>query len=104
LSRKEVIRRIIELRCRGYKISEIADELGVSDRTIIRIRVSDEYDKAVEEEIERMQLKDIDDADIKTRLHYRDRFLDKIKPKKIESKSEVGGSIVVKAYDLGNKG
>ena len=74
----------------------------VSERTIWQDLRSDDV-KEFTDELMRRQLADITLSDnISVRLNYRDKLLDKMLPKKIESKGEIEAGIVIKAWDLGN--
>jgi len=104
-------RRVFELHALGYPIPYISNKLkdegfrvGTSERTVWE-DLHSHYVEQLTEELIRRQLMDIALAenDFKTRLHYRDRLLDKLVPKKIESKSKVSGTaeIVIKGWRLG---
>ena len=82
--------RVIELRCSGYTEAQIAEMLGVSERTIrrdLRSAIAEEFVS----ELKRRQLKDIEESqDPKTRLEYRDKLLNKLIPKKVNQKTSGG--------------
>ena len=70
--------------------TQIAKELGVSERTIRRDLKSSQTQDFVEE-LKRKQLKDIEETDdTKIRMKYRDRLLDKLIPKQVNQKIEGG--------------
>ena len=93
-------RKVIELRAKGKTIQKIAEELGVSEKTIDRDLKSQQIQDFIDELI-RQQLEDIIEAEIKTRLQYRNSLLNKLMPKQIEQKTETKGEIIIKAWDLG---
>ena len=75
--------RVIELSCLGYTERKIAGLLGVSERTVRRDLKSVDAEDYVGE-LKRRQLKDIEESkDRKIRLHFRDRLLNKLMPKKV---------------------
>jgi len=87
--------RVVELRARGLTYEQIAHELGVCSRTVIRDMQSVDVKKFVEELVRR-QLEDIEGADEKSRLRYRDYILDKLMPKRVEAKTETRGVVEYK--------
>ena len=92
MNAKQVIRRgrVVKLMCMGKSGQEIADILGVSIRTVQRDLKSIEVQEIVEE-LKRRQLLDIEESeDERTRLQYRDKLLDKLIPKKVNTKIEGG--------------
>lgn len=75
--------KVIELRCSGYTETQIAEMLGVSERTVRRDLKSSIAEEFVCE-LKRRQLKDIEESkDPKIRLLYRDKLLNKLMPKKV---------------------
>jgi len=95
------LRKVIELRAQGGTIDNIAKALGVSEKTIDRDLKGDDIKPFVDELI-RQQLTDIVEAKLGMRLKYRDKLLEKLLPRKIESKGEVEAGIIIKGWDLGN--
>jgi IS30 family transposase len=87
LKKKVRRRKIIELRTRGRTIAEIAEELGVGDSTVDRDLKSSDVQEFIDALVQQ-QLIDILDAKIGPRLHYRDKLLEKMMPRKVESKTE----------------
>ena len=81
---KQVERRIrvMQLRCSCYTEAQIAAVLGVSERTVRRdLRSSDAEEFVCE--LKRRQFKDIEECqDLKMRLDFRDKMLNKLMPKK----------------------
>ena len=100
-------RRVFELRVIGLTIPQIQqkmteEDFKVSERTIWQDLRSDDV-KEFTDELMRRQLADITLSDnISVRLNYRDRLLDKLLPKKVESKGEIEAGIIIKGWDLGN--
>jgi DNA-binding transcriptional MerR regulator len=80
-------RRVFELRCLGYKIPQIKEKLAeekqfCSEDTIKADLHSDDA-TAFLEELERQQFADIAlEDDRKVRLEYRDRMIERLKPRK----------------------
>jgi len=80
-------RRVFELRCLGYKIPQIKEKLAEekqfwSEDTIKADLHSDDA-TAFLEELERQQFADIAlEDDRKVRLEYRDRMIERLKPRK----------------------
>ena len=89
---KQVERRIrvMQLRCSGYTEVQIADVLGVSERTVRRdLRSSAAEDFVCE--LKRRQFKDIEECeDLKMRLDFRDKMLNKLMPKKVNQTIQGG--------------
>ena len=86
---------VIELRCSGYTQTEIAEMLGVSERTVRRDLKSSIAEDFVSE-LKRRQLKDIEESkDPKIRLHYRDKLLNKLMPKKVNQTISGGKTPIV---------
>ena len=89
---KQVERRIrvMQLRCSGYTEVQIADVLGVSERTVRRdLRSSAAEDFVCE--FKRRQFKDIEECeDLKMRLDFRDKMLNKLMPKKVNQTIQGG--------------
>ena len=81
------ISRILELRVKGYTLEQIATELKCNESTIRR-NLQDEPTQAFVDTLIRAQLADIVEAKTGTRLHYRDKLLEKLMPRKVESKTE----------------
>jgi transcriptional regulator with XRE-family HTH domain len=81
------ISRILELRVKGYTLEQIATELKCNESTIRR-NLKDEPTQAFIDTLMRAQLADILEAKTGTRLHYRDKLLEKLMPRKVESKTE----------------
>jgi AraC-like DNA-binding protein len=81
------ISRILELRVKGYTLEQIATELKCNESTIRR-NLKDESTQAFVDTLIRAQLADIVEAKTGTRLHYRDKLLEKLMPRKVESKTE----------------
>jgi len=81
------ISRILELRVKGYTLEQIATELKCNESTIRR-NLKDESTQAFIDALVREQLADIVAAKTGTRLHYRDKLLEKMMPRKVESKTE----------------
>jgi IS30 family transposase len=97
LGLKQVKRRIklIRLRCTGLTEAQIAEELGVSERTVRRDLKSAQAQEFVEE-LKRRQLLDIEETrDPVTRLKYRDMLLNKLIPKQVNNKIEGGKRPIV---------
>ena len=88
-------KQVIELRRRGLTESQIAKDLGVSERTVRRDLRSLQVQEFVEE-LKRRQLQDIEESeDPRTRLHYRDKMLDKLMPRQLNTKVEGGSSPIL---------
>jgi AcrR family transcriptional regulator len=87
LKKKARRRRIIELRTQGHTITEIAEELGVGDSTVDRDLKSRDAQEFIDALVQQ-QLADIISAKIGVRLHYRDKLLEKMMPRKVEQKTE----------------
>src|SRR3990170_3679139 len=89
-------KRTLELHVKGLTIPQINKALHdehfeTSEHTVfddVHSQTADEY----KEELERQQRADITMAkdDLKVRLEYRDRMIDRLTPKKIEQKIESG--------------
>jgi len=93
-------RRVIELRCLGLTIPQISEKLRdegfrASEKTIWNDLHSSTVEDFVEE-LKRRQLADIAlSEEYKTRLHFRDRLLDKLIPKQIKSELTGPAQIIV---------
>ena len=94
LKKKVRRRQVIELRSRGRTINQIAEKLGVGDSTVDRDLKSSDIQEFIDALVQQ-QLIDILDAKIGPRLHYRDKLLEKMMPRKVESKTEGKLDIVV---------
>jgi IS30 family transposase len=81
------ISRILELRVKGYTHEQIAKELNCNEKTIRR-NLKDEPTQSFIDTLMQAQLADIIEAKTGTRLHYRDKLLEKLMPRKIEQKTE----------------
>ncbi len=98
-------KRTIELSCKGLTIPQINNALHqehfeTSEHTVfddLHSQTADEY----REELERQQRADITMAkeDLKIRLEYRDRMIDRLTPKRIEQKIEGGETFRVEIVD-----
>jgi transposase len=77
LKQVERRRRLIELMFTGLTEKEIGEILGVSDRTVRRDLKSPQV-KEFALELLRTQLRDIATADLKDRLYYRNKLLEKL--------------------------
>ena len=98
-------KRTLELHVKGLTIPQINKALHdehfeTSEHTVfddVHSQTADEY----KEELERQQRADITMAkdDLKVRLEYRDRMIDRLTPKKIEQKIEGGGTFRVEIVD-----
>lgn len=91
-------RRVIELKGKGYRIEDIAKELGVSDSTVDRDLKSADV-QALIDELVRRQIEDIEASKPAVRLSFRSDLLDKLLPKKMEQKIEGGESFRVEVID-----
>jgi IS30 family transposase len=79
-------KKVIEFRVKGWNIANIASKLHVNEKTVDRDLQSIDV-KAFDAELIRRQLDELEGAEkIETRLHFRDRLLDKLLPKKVEQK------------------
>lgn len=89
------INRIFELRCMGWTMNQIQKGLreehfirGTSTKQIRRDLRSPQM-KAYVDELIRLQMKEIYDCtDVKTRLEYRDRILNKLVPSRRITKTQ----------------
>ena len=98
-------KRTLELYVKGLTIPQINKALHdehfeTSEHTVfddVHSQTADEY----KEELERQQRADITMAkdDLKVRLEYRDRMIDRLTPKKIEQKIEGGETYRVEIVD-----
>ena len=98
-------KRTIELSCKGLTIPQInnalhQEDFETSEHTVfddLHSQTADEY----KEELERQQRADITMAqkDLKLRLEYRDRMIDRLTPKRIEQKVEGGETFRVEIID-----
>jgi DNA-binding transcriptional MerR regulator len=98
-------KRTLELHVKGLTIPQINKALHdehfeTSEHTVfddVHSQTADEY----KEELERQQRADITMAkdDLKVRLEYRDRMIDRLTPKKIEQKIEGSEIIRVEIVD-----
>jgi transposase len=77
LKQVERRRRLIALMFTGLTEKEIGEILGVSDRTVRRDLKSPQV-KEFALELLRTQLRDIATADLKDRLYYRNKLLEKL--------------------------
>lgn len=77
LKQVERRRRLIELMFTGLTEKEIGEILGVSARTVRRDLKSPQV-KEFALELLRTQLRDIATADVKDRLYYRNKLLEKL--------------------------
>jgi hypothetical protein len=79
----------------GYTEAAIAQEIGVSTRTVrrdLRSALAEEF----VDELKRRQFQDIEEAkNTHTRLYFRDRILDKLIPRRINTKIEQGKSPII---------
>jgi len=83
------IHKVIEQRAKGNTIEQIAQSLGVSEKTVDRDLKSKTAQDFLDELIQQ-QIVDINQAeDIETRLTYRSDLLEKLLPKKQEIKQDV---------------
>ena len=79
----------------GLTESQIAKKLGVSERTVRRDLRSLQVQEFVEE-LKRRQLQDIEESeDPRTRLHYRDKMLDKLIPRHLNTKVDGGSTPII---------
>jgi len=92
------ISRILELRVKGYTHEQIAKELKCNEKTIRR-NLKDEPTQSFIDTLMQAQLADIIEAKTGTRLHYRDKLLEKLMPRKIEQKTE--GKLQVESLQIG---
>jgi predicted transcriptional regulator len=81
------ISKALQLQAKGYTLEQIAQELGCNEKTIRR-NLKDEPTQAFIDALVQAQLVDIVGAKTGTRLHYRDKLLEKMMPRKVESKTE----------------
>ena len=98
-------KRTLELHVKGLTIPQINKALHdehfeTSEHTVfddVHSQTADEY----KEELKRQQRADITMAkdDLKVRLEYRDRMIDRLTPKKIEQKIESGENFRVEIVD-----
>jgi transposase len=77
LKQVERRRRLIALMFTGLTEKEIGEILGVSDRTVRRDLKSPQV-KEFALELLRTQLRDIATADLKDKLYYRNKLLEKL--------------------------
>ena len=80
-------RRVFELRCLGYKIPQIKEKLAEEKQNwsmdTIKADLHSDDASAFLEELERQQFADIAlEDDRKVRLEYRDRMIERLKPRK----------------------
>ena len=80
-------RRVFELRCLGYKIPQIKEKLAEENQfwseDTIKADLHSDDATAFLEELERQQFADIAlEDDRKVRLEYRDRMIERLKPRK----------------------
>ena len=98
-------KRTIELSCKGLTIPQINNALNQENFETSEHTVFDDLHSqtAVEygEELERQQRADITLAqkDLKLRLEYRNRIIDRLTPKRIEQKVEGGETFKVEIID-----
>ena len=82
--------RVVQLWISGYTQAQIAQMLKISERTIrrdVKSTVAEEFVR----ELQRRQFKDIEECeDPKTRMHYRDKMLNKLMPKNVNHKTPEG--------------
>jgi len=100
--RKRRLRRVLELSTAGMTIPDISTQMktegfAASERTVWTDLNSIEA-KDYQAEILRKQLTDITIADIKTRLKYRGKLLDKLMPSKVEQKVQGDLSFTLEAW------
>ncbi len=91
------VSKILELRVKGYTLEQIAAELNCSEKTVRR-SLKDEPIQEFIDALLQAQLADIAGAKTGTRLHYRDKLLEKMMPQKVEQKYSGEPAITVKVW------
>lgn len=91
------VSKILTLRVKGLTLEQIATELGCSEKTVRR-SLKDEPIQEFIDALLQAQLADIAGAQTNTRLHYRDKLLEKMMPQKVEQKYSGEPAITVKVW------
>jgi len=91
------VSKILTLRVKGLTLEQIATELKCSEKTVRR-SLKDEPIQEFIDALLQAQLADIAGAKTGTRLHYRDKLLEKMMPQKVEQKYSGEPAITVKVW------